>query len=110
MTTDAQKYTSYANFCKQVRIIEGLNIHVVGHESRPLFPIYPYKSKMTGKNMTIMHLKVKRMDKLLQGMEYYFYDRALNDIFPNCCRLSECIQTIAVNEADDGVVEESPIK
>lgn len=91
---NTSNYISYTTFKKQFELIEGLNIHIVNHEQIKLFKPYPYRKGLLGKGFTLKDLKEKRVDKVLANYEYYFYDKSLNDIFPESCRLDSCRETI----------------
>lgn len=92
--TNTSNYVSYTTFKKQFELIEGLNIHIVNHDQIKLFKPYPYRRSLIGRGFTLKDLKEKRVDKVLGDYEYYFYNKSLNDIFPESCRLDSCRETI----------------
>ncbi len=77
-------------FIMQVSIVERINLQILQVPENHLFSPYKYVVSSRRPILTLRHLKEKRLNQYLNGFDYYFYNKGIDDIFPDSSLVSDC--------------------
>jgi hypothetical protein len=86
-------------FICQVARVERLNLHILNIDNDKLLESYNYVSPARLPIRTLKDLKEKRLNHYLKGLDYYFYNMNIDDIFPESCLVYSCRDIIKSNNS-----------